>query len=289
MEDLYRARQQYGAIYTTSLPNGQTIPWHPLSVGDYIKYTRDYSRGIIPSSILEDEIFRKCVVDSSVIRQMPYLNAGVVSSVVQNIWQVSGPVGVKEFNEDIEKARARLIDDGMRVIHELVQLITMAFPYKPEEIYEMDYDTFMFRLIQSEKKLLEMGMITEPLSITEPGEEEKQQPRQRPDAKKLWEEQQKITQQQKTPQPSSKQRKPSTPKGPTPSNRTKKYEVSPILEEKPTHGIDFGLEGKEAEFFGMTGHEKADAVLTRNKMIQDGQTIYADVLRELAKKKKKAP
>jgi hypothetical protein len=285
MEDLFTIRQQFGGVFTTHFPEGLSIPWKPLSLKDYLSYLTDYSRGIIPSSILENEIFKKSVLDDNIISKLPHLKAGIVTTVVQNIWQYSGPTGIEAFNKDLEEARNKLFEDSSKIIHELVQLITMAYPYKPEEVYSMDYETFMFRLAMSEKKLLDMGIIKEPISMTVQSDKSppstKAPPKPQVDAKRLWEDQQAK---QKKVQVESKETKSS----PTPSTAVKGkwFKESPVLETAPTHGINFDLEGKETDVFGLTGHEKADAHLSRAKLIKDSQTIYKDLLKKLADKKK---
>lgn len=303
MQDLFSIRKKHGAVYVTAFEDGQLVPWHPLSIGDYIKYNRDYNRGLIPSSIIEDEIYRKCVVDPVYLSQMPFLNAGVISVVVMNIWQYSGPVGIQEFNSDLQIARNVMFGDGTRAIQELIQLITMAFPYKPEEVEAMDYETFMLRLVQSEKKLLELGIIKESIEmkdLTEQKPGKKKLPHKvlepdkpKLDAKKLWEVQQglrppatpPVNPQQKAPQPSQSE-----------SPNSKWYKVSPVLEATNKKKINFQAEAASADDTMLDSHERIEPQEVkdfirkkklgseRDKMIEDARWIYADLLKELAKK-----
>lgn len=307
MKQLHEVREEYGGVYVTRFPDGLLVPWKPLSVGDYIKYTHDHNRHFILSSRLEDEIFRKCVVDDSLVRQLPFLKAGVITTVVLNIWQYSGPSDISSFNHDLDVARAILNADGTRAIHDLVQVITLAFPYKPEEVYEMEYETFLLRLAQSEKKLLELGAIKEPISMKDTSQEQKRPSpldefikgeaaaKPKVDAKKLWDQQQGLI-------------PPDEPvKGPArqlwerhqqqvkhaPLKKRKQVQIhgkqwwkdSPVLEAKMNHNIDFQTESAEMHVLAATSHEKVDAHIDRVKMVQDTAWVYKDLIEAMKKRK----
>ena len=276
---LYEIRKQYGGTFITAFHDGLIIPWKPLSLKDYIKISEDRDKGIIPISRLEDEIFTSCVLDKLLVKQIDFLKAGTVHTVVMNIWEYSGPANAQQFSSDINTSRNIFYSSKYFVIHELVSIITMAFPYKPEEIYEMNYETFLTRVIQAEKKLLALGIyLQEPITIefkdqsTESVEEVKEK-KQQIDAKKIWEESQnnKVIQKQEQKQ--------------EPQNK-KWWKVSPVLESKGKHGIDFKLESKE-QLLASTGHEKLNANVDRIKLVEDARIIYKDLLEELEKRRNK--
>jgi hypothetical protein len=282
MQKLFEVRKQHGSTYATVFPDGTIVPWKPLSIEDFIKYSFDQFRGLIPPVHLEDEIFKKCIIDTTYIRQMSLLKAGIVSTVVSNIWQYSGPTGIDAFNNDLNTARQMLNADGVKAIHQLVEMVTLAFPYKPEEVYQMDYETLLMRVAQAEAKLLQLGTIKEPIQMKDEDKKPQRGPRpsdpnqkfkSRIDAKKLWEEQRGIKQQDQ-PIPSKDQEK-------------KWWKKSPVLEVPPKHNIDFNTEQKEHDIFALSGHEKADVHIARDKMVKDAQWIYADLIKELAQKNKK--
>jgi hypothetical protein len=254
----HEVRFQYGRVYVTSFPDGLSVPWRPLTVQEYIEYSKDTERGVYLPVYIEDEMFQKCVVDESLRSLSGSLKAGVISTVAVNIWQISGPTSVEAFNEDLETAREQINQSAVTVIHELVQLITLAFPYTPEQIYQMDYETFVSRVIQAENKLLQTGMIQEPIRMSQKGK----QPRKRPlrDLKKVFEQQQRQ-------------------EAPVPSEKTEDWW------KKTDHGIDFGTEGKEQEVFGVHGHDKLDLHIAQDKMVKEAQVQYADVLEKLRKKR----
>lgn len=277
---LFPVRKRFGGTYITIFNDDLVVPWKLLSIQDYIQYDSDVKRGLIPLSHLENEIFKKCVLDDSLLRQFDSLKAGVIATVVQHIWEYSGPTGIDSFNQDIENARVSLSSDGSKVLHQCAQLISTAFPYKPEEIYGMDYPTFLLRLAQAESKLIQAGMLKEPIRIEQPGlTKERKGPRpsdpnNRVDAKRIWEDQQ--------------FKKDSSKKSPGQGKRGKDkwWKVSPVLESSDSHQINFREESAEQHVFGATGHEKADIHITSDKMVKDAQWIYKDLLAGLAKKKK---
>lgn len=282
MDNHYTVRRQYGGTYASVIDN-EIIPWKLLSLKDYIQYQADISRGLYPLASIEDEIFCKCVLDKILVNQIDHLKAGIITLVAQHIWQYSGPIGVDSLNNKLNLARDEYHNGPFSIIHQLTRIITLAFPYKPEEIYEMDYETFVERLIQAEDKLLQAGLIKESIVIESSDievqkqlEEQQAKEKTKLNLKKIFDEE--IEKKQK-----AKEAK----KNATPDKKGKWYDKSPVLETKPTHGINFKLEQKEIDVFGTSGHEKTDLHINRDKMIKDAQLIYKDLLAELALKQKK--
>jgi hypothetical protein len=279
MQALFEVREQYGNVWVTAFPDGLIVPWQLLPLGKYISYLQDHNRKAIPHVQLEDEIFRSCVLDKSIIRRMGFLKAGVVSTVVHNVWEYSGPTSISSFKADLDTARAMLHAD---------------FPYKPEEVYEMPYDVLMMRVAQAEHKLIELGLQSGPLEIFDRKEEgatkgpkgskRPQDPEQIAkaaiDAKKLWE------QRQGEPEPVVQS---------VPGDRW--WKVSPVLEAneherknvKPTPGLDeeLALDNDERASPPEVRKFLLDSKIgpARDKMVQDARWIYKDLLEGLERKK----
>lgn len=287
MQVLFKAREKHGDTFATIFPDGLEVPWKCLPIKEYIEYSFSIRRQLYTLDQIEDEIFKKCVTDSSLVRAMSYedggLKAGVVAVVVQNIWEYSGPKDATGISEDLGTARAIIQDPQTKIFHQLLKIISMGFPYKPEEIYAMDYETLLLRAAQAEDKLLMLGVMKDPIQIEIPRLEEVKPKIEPLDAKKLWEQQQVAI--NKT-----------LPKVPPPvveeavSDKVAKakekrwWKESPVLETKPQHGINFTSERKSQDSWS-SGHEKQDEHLERTKMIEDAQKIYKDVLSKLPKKK----
>jgi len=281
-ELIHEARRQYGGSYISVFQDGTVIPWHPLSIEDYIKYGRLTALGAICPAYLEDEIFKKCVLDDKITRNIDYLWAGIVSVVVQNIMQYSGPVGIDAFNQDLDDARAQLMNANYAVIHELTELIYTAFPYKPEEVYAMDYETFIFRAAQAEKRLIKTGYLKESISLI-PQEDPRQAKRMRvrEDLKKRFEEERGLREKKKEVQPVH------VPQIKELEGTGKWWKKSPVLEAPNKTPINFKLEQAEQETLVASGWEKVDQVIERDKMVKDARKIYKDLIEELEKKKRK--
>lgn len=179
-------RERHGDVFASNLPDGQSIPWRPLTIGEFIHYDEMVRMGRHPQAYLEDEVFNKCVLDPTLVENTKILKAGTIPAVVTAIVAYSGPQNVSEINRFLEISRQK----AAQIIHQLVSVITQGFPaYKPEDIYEMDYTTFMLRVAQAEEKLVRTGILQEPLSIQDP--DQKQDPKKpRMDSKKLFDQQQ---------------------------------------------------------------------------------------------------
>jgi hypothetical protein len=296
--NLFEIRQLYGGTYVTVFPDGLAIPWKPLSVGEYVKYTQEHMRGAMLTAIIEDEIFRKCVIDPAIVRNMSYYKAGTVTTVVRNIWEYSGASSIDKLNQDADSARGSLIAPGVRAFHDMVLLISNAFPYTPEQIYALDYETFMLRFAMAERKLLEMGALKKPLEFEDLSKknvkrakrdqqvqeflEQNTPPKEKVDAKKLWDEQQEAV---KKPKRKTAKLNQNIQEETLPTDKRKWWKLSPILESPSVHDIDFRTESQEQTVFGMTGHEQQDAHIERVKMLQDAEIIYKDVIEALEKKR----
>lgn len=282
-EALYR--RYGGSVYITRLPDGLVVPWKPLSVEKYIEYTFRQLNGLIATAELENRVFIECVQDKTIIQQIDYLKAGTVSVVARNIWEHSGPETVETFQLDMSNAREFVSSPVANSIHELVKLITMAYPYKPEEIYDMDYKTLMIRVAMAEAKLLALGVIASPINIGNVEEKKAAPKRKREtlDAKKLWEIQEGLEQRDK--QAKIDQAKIDIVKEGNIAKRKTPWKVSPVLEQPATHRINF-REARALDEIGMAGGDRMDLPESRAKMVEDAQVIYADLIAKLQQKNK---
>jgi hypothetical protein len=167
MEDLLALRKIHGNVFLTRLPNGQDVPWRPLTIQEYLEYDKLLKLGGYPRAYIEDEIFCKCVLSKIFVENIEALKAGLVQAVVNDILVYSGP------NDNINHMQAFLDMNrnvANQVMHQLVSVVCQAFPaYKPEDLYEMDYSTFMLRVAQAEDKLLRAGLLQEYISFSVPG------------------------------------------------------------------------------------------------------------------------
>lgn len=182
MEQLLYLRKQYGEVFVTELPSGQIVPWKPLSTGEFLYYNSALIAGRYPRAYLENEVFTKCVLDRVLVDSIDKLKAGVVQVVVESILAFSGPQHPNELNYMLNLKRVE-VNDAM---HEIVGMICQAFPaYKPDEVYDMDYTTFMQRAALAERKLLRSGFITEPVAFEVVEDQAKQVKEQEEHQKRL--------------------------------------------------------------------------------------------------------
>tara|TARA_Y100000310_G_C20685949_1_gene818987 strand:+ start:789 stop:1676 length:888 start_codon:yes stop_codon:yes gene_type:complete len=285
MQRIYEVRQEFGDVYATVISDDLVVPWRPLSLADFLQYELAVARGVILPEILEDEIFRKCVVDQTLVRRINKLPAGVISSVVVNILRFSGPpYTATEFNEDLDAARALINTGSSGVLKDIISTITLAYQYTPTQIMDMPYEQVLKVTALAEEKLLAMGAIEEPLHVEEnepeerPGNDRVATGNQPLDAKKLWE------QQQQGGQPPPRRKKKSK------MSRAKWWDKSPILEAEKRKKINFDREANAFNETHLDTHDKQEHPIVqrhiieqkigsdRDKMVTDAQEIYGEVL-----------
>lgn len=288
-------RHQYGDVYISVFPDGFTVPWKVLSIGEFLHYDEQIVRLVVPPACLEDEVFRKCVQDPKIIESMDTLNAGIVTTVVHNIWEHSGPGTPQKLKDDFEAARLALTEGRSAIMHQCAYMVATGFNYTLEQVYALDYDTFLLRLAQAEAKLLTMGVIAEPLSLNfEKDPESKfadlnksQHPKKRfkVDAKELWDRQQATQVNQR-----------GRPSGQRPTGKW--WTTSPVVESTKRKSINFMAEKEAADESALDSHERNEKGAMkqylieqklagkRAKMVDDAKIIYKDLIDALEESKK---
>jgi hypothetical protein len=155
-------RERYGEIYALELPDGQFVPFSLLSLSDYFSYTKALSADIIPRSILENEIFSKCVVDEVLVEDIYKQKAGTPTVVADTILQYSAPRSPEELNYFLNYNR-EIVNEAL---YQIVNIICLGFPaYTPDDILSKDIQDIFFLLALAERKMLETGALQEPLDF----------------------------------------------------------------------------------------------------------------------------
>jgi hypothetical protein len=158
-------RREYGSNWISILPDGSEIPWRQLTLQEFIDYNNLLVANQYTLADIEDEVFAKAVLDPFYVENIDLLLAGTISAVVYQIMLVSGTTEPGQLQNDLNQAR-HLVNN---FFDEAVVHICTVFPaYTPEEVFALNYDVFIKRLAQAERKLLSIGFITEPLQIFGP-------------------------------------------------------------------------------------------------------------------------
>jgi len=248
MEERLLLRELYGPVYVSVLPDGQRVPWKPLPVGEFLSYQDQFASGQYPTAFLENEVFKKCVLNPVLVSQINELLAGVVSTVVFSIMENSGPSDLTRLEELLNRSRVK----ANVVLHDMIALVCQAFPaYKPEDLYNMDAETFMFRVALAERKLLNTGILKEPLSLS--------------DSKQ---------------KPTRPVQQPSTPIAtptPPPVNLAKAHREQ---QHKEPQTIISAADIREHEVV-YTGHEKEDKIVLEHQMVKDTAKFYEDYMQQI--------
>lgn len=302
-------RELHSEVYVTSFPDGTDVPWKPLSYGDFVRFSVAFQSGEELPAKLEDDVFRVAVLNKTLVEYIDTLPAGVVSTVVTHIMDVSGPNSIDDFNQKLEDNRAK----SESPLHMIVTVICRAFPaYTPEAIYSLDYETVMLRLAQAERLLLEAQIIAEPIVLYREGQAPQQKTKEAPpEVRRAWEQSMKLKENKfrdlnppgntppvvSKPTVIEKPNKKAPPGSPPPVIAKKKGELdmgvmpegwdmskSPALQKRAN--IDIKKENKatkEASSGAMSGWDLIDEPLIRQQHVEDAKIIYKDLLAKLAR------
>lgn len=177
-------RERYGEIFVLELPDGQQVPFKLLSLKDYFSYSKAIEAGLIPKSILENEIFEKCVLDNVLVNSIHNQKAGTPTVVADTILQYSAPRSIEEFQYFLNYNR-NIVSN---VLYQVINIICLGFnSYTPDDILSKDIYEILFLLALAERKLLETGALSEPLDFSG-GERQPKQKKPKVDISKLREE-----------------------------------------------------------------------------------------------------
>jgi hypothetical protein len=100
--------------------------------------------------IVEDNIWKKCVIEHTLPGTVDTLNAGLVSTIVRLILNFSNPTSHYDIENELNEIRAKT----RNIREEIIIKICQAFPsYTPEDVEDMEWRTQLKRLAQAEKIL----------------------------------------------------------------------------------------------------------------------------------------
>lgn len=168
--DLFKESRSGKKIYQISFPDGTRVPFVLLNWGDYVVFFEMFNKATVPKDIVEDIVFKQCVVESSVVAARQQFRAGIVSTIVEVIMLMSGPADINAFNQALDVSRQQV--DSLQSQVEMI--ICRAFPcYKPEDLRWLQWPQLIQRLAQAERILMSRNPpeLTEPIKLFAPGEQ----------------------------------------------------------------------------------------------------------------------
>ena len=140
---------KYKNLYLFNTGKGSVL-FKPLSHADSETAKRICKAYPALAPIVEDNIWKKCVIEHTLPGTVDTMNAGLVSTIVRLILNFSNPVSQEEIEAELNEMRSKTKD----LREEIVIKICQAFPaYTPEEVEEMEWKTQLKRLAQAEKIL----------------------------------------------------------------------------------------------------------------------------------------
>ena len=165
MNTYLEAKCKYKNIYKLCAPSDNEIEivYRLLTWQEYLSYTSAIDSGATSSADIEEDIFKKCVIDDSYTECMEHLLAGDVLTVVNLILTQSGPQNVDEIDEKLNEKREAVHS----LNNQIISIICQAFPgYTPDIIEKMDWETIIERLTLAESILIAQGILQEPIQIS---------------------------------------------------------------------------------------------------------------------------
>jgi len=171
--NLLEESKQGNPVYRLNFPGGKRISFRLLTWKRFNDYWGLMQRGTISNTILEDAIFKECVLDNDDIEQMHSMLAGIIATVAMVIMRMSGPSDLEAFMPDLEVKRIETSD----LRSQITMTICRAFPaYTPETIELLPWPKVLLRLAQAESILLESNppQLQGPMQMLSPEEVKKQ-------------------------------------------------------------------------------------------------------------------
>lgn len=157
------AKCKYKHLYKFYAASGDEIVYRLLTWQEYLAYTGAIDSGFTVSSDIEEEIFKKCVINDIYTDCMDHLLAGDVLTIVSLILTQSGPQNIDEIDVSLDEKREAVHS----LNNQIISLICQAFPgYTPDTIEQMDWETIMERLALAESILISQNILQEPIQIS---------------------------------------------------------------------------------------------------------------------------
>ncbi len=122
------------------------VTWKPLP-WDEVRGL--YSVGLSPE--LEDEIWSRCVIESTFSEETLDEMAGIVSTVINQILAISGYTQdsfIDLFENGMGNARQEL---STNIFDQMTIVICAAFPYTPDELEKLPWPVILKRAAQAER------------------------------------------------------------------------------------------------------------------------------------------
>jgi hypothetical protein len=257
--------EKYGktSSYVSILPDGQEVPWNPLSIREYLDIQRDVNLNDYEK---ENRIFREKVSDSFFTHNLSELKAGTISTVARSIVENSIPLEHEEITGVLDYYRYK-VDDN--IFDQLNIMVCTAFPgYTPLQVASLKTEDFFYTVALAEAKLLQTGFITEPLNLVNRNQQQVEEKKvQKPAVdptrlKQLHEEALAFN--------SSQQQR---------SQQLPQQDLPRIAQEFPDRFV-VGKDDIREAFVQMDGFEKSNYDLFSEQMVQDTIGIYGDYLQQ---------
>ena len=159
--DLLEAKKQFGNLYQVEFADKTSVVFRLLIWKEYEHYHYLYSQNRLDQT--DESLFNLCLVELRSPLPIDKLRAGVIYTITNIIFSLSGPKSIDSWQSALEDARKYEV---VSLYSQIEMMICKAFPaYKPEDIWDMGWPTIMNRLAQAEVILLQTREIEKPLKF----------------------------------------------------------------------------------------------------------------------------
>ena len=147
----FQAKTQGNRVYRITFPKGEVVTFQPLSWRDFRTFQEAILKNTFAQDVIENMIFEQCVFEDHVKESVSDMPAGLVSTVVNTILNLSGPGEPENFNATMDLFRQQM--DGLE--DQIIMIVCKAFPsYTPDDIDKMPWPILSRRLAQAERILM---------------------------------------------------------------------------------------------------------------------------------------
>lgn len=145
MRNVINAYREFGILYVSQFEFGGFI-WRALSQSEAELYVGLFKTVPQAKADLEEEIFKDCVVDHPLPEEdYDQWNAGIVTTVAQQILYFSSIRKSEEFLQRLDAVRESVAGDIWNQIH--ARIMSLFPAYTLEQLRNMSIDSIMEKLV----------------------------------------------------------------------------------------------------------------------------------------------
>lgn len=155
MPDLADLKKKHRTVFCSQVADF-TVFFRPLTLRERDAWMKIISTGLVPLGKAYDQVFREVVLDEALIQDMNQTPAGLVPTVVEVVFMISGndlrtQDDMDRMNKDIKEVREAVSGN---IFEQFMMLICQAFPsLTPKDVEDMEYPQILRLTMMAESML----------------------------------------------------------------------------------------------------------------------------------------